>query len=341
MPNDALYFPYIVTPDDAWFTRVLLYWDTVGTIVPGGLEDDPKYISSRMAALRDEGLLTLVSPAFDLSTVPRFREHFAEYLEADRAVLQCREDPAAMRFARVHLFKLGDVAEYLIEQGLARRSDGPGWELWIDVEARTADLFMAYLAAILGALQNVQMDPVTDQAAGMAALTGLDRSAGQTLKRARQLRLGVLDGLLPGPATPIDAKELKQFKADHGPELAAFRDVVDEELLKAAGFEHADAGAKQAEISTRRLMQERDKVVALMQRRRWPDLVFGSVAGVVAAAAGVAGGLALGGPIAGAAFAAPGLIPAVYGALRDARTKPDFGERPMAYAALAQQRFRL
>jgi hypothetical protein len=48
MPS-ALYFPYVSTPDDAWFTRVLLCWDTVGTIVPGGLEDDPRFISRQMA----------------------------------------------------------------------------------------------------------------------------------------------------------------------------------------------------------------------------------------------------------------------------------------------------
>ena len=148
--------------------------------------------------------------------------------------------------------------------------------MWIDVEERTAGLFMAYLAATLGALEHVRMDPVTDRAGAMAALIW------------------------------IDAKALKKFKDDHGPELAAFRDSVDQELLKAANLE------------------ERDKIVELMRKRRWPDLVFGSIAGVGAVAAGIAGGLALGGPVAGAALAAPGLVPAIYGALKDVQTKPDW-----------------
>lgn len=339
MSGSALYFPYILTPEDAWFTRVLLYWDTVGTIVPGGLEEDPNYISRRMAELREAGLLKLVSPAFDLSTIPRFREEFARFLEADDIVSRRRSEPAAMSFAKVHIFKLGDVAGYLIDQGLARYGDGPGWELWIDVEERTASLFMAYLAATLGALEDVQMDPVTDRAAAMAAFVGIDSGAGLTLKRAQELRLGVLEELLPGPAAPIGAEALKGFKNDHGPELTAFRDRVDEELLKAATFEEADARKRQAEISMRKLIQERDEIVDLMHKRRWHDLVFGSVAGVGAVAAGIAGGLVLGGPVAGAAFAAPGLIPAVHSALKDIRTKPDFGKRPLAYAALAQRRF--
>lgn len=335
--SGALYFPYISTPDDAWFTRVLLYWDTVGTIVPGGLEEDPKFISPQMAALREENLLQLVSPAFDLATVPNFRDAFAEYLEADEIVRSRRDNAELMRFTKVHVFKLGDVAEYLIDQKLARCRDGPGWELWLEVEQRTAALFMAYLAATLGALQD-GMDPVTDQAAAMAALLGLDTSVGVTLKRARELRLGILDELLPGPAAPVDAAALRRFKDDHRDELSAFRDLVDGELLKAAILDDADAREKQAEISTRQLVRERDNLVALMQRRRWPEIVFGSIAGVAAAAAGVAGGLVLG-PVAGAAFAVPGVIPAVFAAVKDVRTKPDFGDRPVAFAALARQHF--
>ena len=189
MPSNALYFPYIRTPEDAWFTRVLLYWDSVGTIVPGGLEDDPKCISRRMAELREEGMLQTVSPAFDLSNIPRFREEFARFLEADEIVARRRRgEPDGLSFTKVHVFKLGDVAEYLIAQGLARYGDGPGWEVWIDVEERTAGLFMAYLAATLGALDDVRMDPVTDHTLGMAALVGIDSGTGLTLKRARELR---------------------------------------------------------------------------------------------------------------------------------------------------------
>ncbi len=32
--NNVLYFPYISVPSSVWFTRMLLYWDKVGSIVP-------------------------------------------------------------------------------------------------------------------------------------------------------------------------------------------------------------------------------------------------------------------------------------------------------------------
>jgi hypothetical protein len=55
----------------------------------------------------------------------------------------------------VHIFKLGGLADALHERGLARVAESPSgsWAVWVDVETHTADLFMAYLAATLGPLQ--------------------------------------------------------------------------------------------------------------------------------------------------------------------------------------------
>ena len=129
--------------------------------------------------------------------------------------------------------------------------------------------------------------------------------------------MGVLEALLPGPAAPVDAKALRRFKEDHGRELAAFRDHLEQELMKAASLPEADAREQQAAISARTLARERDEIVAIMEKRRWPGIVFGSLAGVGAVAAGVAAPFIVGGGAAAAALVAPGLIPAVYAALKD------------------------
>ena len=42
--DTALYFPYISVPQGSWFTRVLLYWDGVASVVP-------RHLSDRAAAL--------------------------------------------------------------------------------------------------------------------------------------------------------------------------------------------------------------------------------------------------------------------------------------------------
>jgi len=38
MEANALYFPYIKVPKSAWFTRILLYWDKVGAIIPSDMQ---------------------------------------------------------------------------------------------------------------------------------------------------------------------------------------------------------------------------------------------------------------------------------------------------------------
>lgn len=85
MLTKALYFPYIKTPEDAWFTRVLLFWDSVGTILPGNLEDDERFVTRHMRELRNEGLLENVRPVLDFEQMPRFRQSFLTYLDTDAA----------------------------------------------------------------------------------------------------------------------------------------------------------------------------------------------------------------------------------------------------------------
>jgi hypothetical protein len=338
MITKALYFPYIETPNDEWFTRVLLFWDAVGTIIPGGLENDSRYVTPRMRELRDEGLLEDVQPLFDFEKASAFRREFLGYLDHDAVQGRGTRPLSELPVTKVHLWKLGDLAQDLIARDLARHSTGPGWELWLEVEERTADLFMAYLAVVLGRLQEVPMDPVTNREQAMAALLGADTRTGGTLRRAREFRSGLLEGLLPAPEPSPPAQELANFKCDHRDELASFRACVNEELLRAAAFVEADAQEEQVEIALGRLRRERNQIVALMERRRWPRIVFGNIAGVAATTAAVVGPLVVG-DAATAAFAAPSLIPAAYAALQGGPKAPDLEGKPMAYAALAHRRF--
>lgn len=336
MATRALYFPYIKTPEGHWFTRVLLYWDAVGTILPGGLDRDPRFVTRRMQELSDQGLLEFVSPLFDFEEIPRFREEFIRYLDVTAG--QGRSQPLKQGTAtsRVHAWKLGGLAQDLIDRGLAAYADGPGWELWLDVEQGTAAVFMAYLAVTLGSLAQLAMDPVTDTAQAMLPLWDT-ASALQTEVRAR--RFALLEDLLPAPAKAIGAKDLKRFKDDHQDELAAFRDAVDEELIKIASLTDRDVQDEQARLSAARLSRQRDEIGKLIARKLSPQILFGAVGALAAAGFAVAGPLVVHRSPADAAFAAPGLIPAIHAAVSEVRKRPDWGTRPMAYAALAQKKF--
>lgn len=62
MAENVLYFPYIRVPDNDWFQRVLLYWDSVGSIVPYEYINNPDRLGSHMQSLLIEGLVKQIIP---------------------------------------------------------------------------------------------------------------------------------------------------------------------------------------------------------------------------------------------------------------------------------------
>ncbi|WP_203711426.1 hypothetical protein [Asanoa siamensis] len=60
----ALYFPFINVPSTAWWTRTLLYWDRVGTIVPHSYRHEPENLGLHTLELIREGLLDQYPPDF-------------------------------------------------------------------------------------------------------------------------------------------------------------------------------------------------------------------------------------------------------------------------------------
>src|SRR4051794_10339214 len=63
MTSRVLYFPLINVPENAWFTRVLLYWDEVGAIVPGELVRQREWLTPYMRDLVRSELVFPIDPA--------------------------------------------------------------------------------------------------------------------------------------------------------------------------------------------------------------------------------------------------------------------------------------
>lgn len=145
MNKQALYFPYIRVPEAAWFTRTLLYWDRVGTIVPYALADSRKRLGDYTFELIGAHLVEPIYPDAHVNMIPRFAEGFFELLATDTMGAEERR----VGFERghltlIHFDKMGKtVADELEARGLAHsagRTDSPN--SWWNVESRTADIFM-------------------------------------------------------------------------------------------------------------------------------------------------------------------------------------------------------
>ena len=69
MGNNVLYFPNIIVPGSARFTRMLLYWDTVGTIIPAEFMQRSEELGEHTRSLLEAQLLTAVIPGMHLYKV--------------------------------------------------------------------------------------------------------------------------------------------------------------------------------------------------------------------------------------------------------------------------------
>src|SRR3954447_8915476 len=165
--DKVLYFPHIRVPDNAWFTRALLYWDEVGTIVPNVRGDELKaFMGEHTMQLMDAGLVSFVKVGWAMN-VPRFDDAFIELLEAHSDIERTITGPR--KTFPLHTTKPGHfIYSYLKQRDLLYERPGSPW---LEVDEHTADLLMTYLACTLGAVDDVDMTPITDRAESLAVLT--------------------------------------------------------------------------------------------------------------------------------------------------------------------------
>jgi uncharacterized protein DUF6236 len=323
---------------------VLLYWDEVGSIVPSPYEQDVSRLTPYMTELVHAELVRPIVPErYDQYLVEAARP-FLEFVDSDPLIKARsggglgsapapRTGAPAGTVMKIHGGKLGhDVESALVDRGLARRgTDGS----WIEVESRTGSAYMAFLAAGLGSLEEVEMDPITDGIGSLAPFADTE-SADDTIALSNALAMRVLEGVLPGPAESVPVGELVDFKEAHGPLLAGFRGRLESQLLDIAEISDERLRERRVLILTEELQAELEEVEARMNARSWPRLVFGTLCGVLGAAIPVGAALATG-AIPAAAAGAPGLASAVYSARQAMRGGEDFENAPLAYAALARQ----
>lgn len=344
MTEAAIYFPYINVPEKAWFSRVLLYWDEIGSIVPYRYTQDLGHLSRYTAKLMEANLVKPIIPEQHTGELSRAMEPFLRYLDQDpdiearsrgglgsRPASRGAESPGTI--AQVHTGKFVGhlVADELIHRGLARRTGND----WYEVESKTASAFMLHLAVTLGDCAGRHMDPITDQTTNLAVLASTEART-EGLRLADDIRMSVLEAVLPAPSAAIEVDQLADFKQRHGDELRGFRRRVERELIDLASI--ADGGLREARMRVIKdeLDAEARVIQAQMRVRGWRRIEFGSVCGVGATAL-AAGAAAQGDPVTQAAAGGLLLLKALYEVRKQFRSDQQYLRQPLAYAALARE----
>lgn len=338
MSSNALYYPYIRVPQSPWFTRVLLYWDRVGAIVPYEYLEDPDRLGQYMVSLVREELVEQVVPGMHLWRVENFTNAFLEYVDAKYSA---GGKPYSSNWATIHSEKLGvssihmeklqDLGEQLCARGVARRDDEDPYSSWFEVEPGIADDFMAYLAGVLGQMpEDTPFSPVTDHRAHLNPFIP-EFPPDDPKYRVRQL---LLANILPSPGESLEAAKLKDFKEQYKEPLGRFRKEVEEKVSELAAI--ADAGLQEMRLrdTIASLRETVDELAARMKEKKgWPRLDFGTLCTVIGSGMSAWKAILDQDWKFGVTGAALSLAPAVYSAFRGSVV--ELKDEPLAYAALA------
>lgn len=340
MSSNALYYPYIRVPDGPWFTRVLLYWDHVGAIVPYEYLEDPDRLGPYMVSLIQEELVEQVVPGMHLWRAENFTDAFLEYADAKYS---SDGEPYTSDWASVHSEKLGgssihmeklhDLGERLCERGLARRDEQNQYSPWFKIEPRIADDFMAYLAGVLGQIpEDTQYSPITNHRTHLDPF--IPEAAPNDPKYAvRQL---LLENILPAPSESLEAAQLRDFKQQYKEPFDRFRKQVEEKVSELAAIPNADLQRMRLDDVTATFRESIDEITARMEEKsNWPSLDFGTLCTVVGSGMSAWKAVLDQDWKFGVTGAALSLAPAVYSAFRGSNMT--FTDEPLAYAALAGQ----
>lgn len=101
MQNNILYFPYISLPNNEWSIKSILYWDTIGTIVPSEFIRHPEQLTKFMKEAVQTG-------------------HIIQHVTSDYEYIQQRVDQNILREIHNPAFGLA-MAQNNFRNGLTSR----------------------------------------------------------------------------------------------------------------------------------------------------------------------------------------------------------------------------
>jgi hypothetical protein len=336
MIDNVLYFPSIRVPETEWFTRVLLYWDTVGTIVPTEYQDDPQFLRPYTAELIEKGLLKVVTPDSTIWELGAGKYYDAFFALIEKLPLERAKLPFPGReTVRIHVDKTGaGLASELQNRSLAIHIAGQNdGDRWYEVEKQIGNLLMAYLATILGQNPKQRMVPITDSADCLKAFARVPFGERVVAGRLDPIRTEILADLLPAPVDPVPPAQLVKFKDRYRKLLSSFRAAIEQRVVEVASTEPELRDYRIGLIKSQ-LKGQLEEIVRRMKEHGWLRIGWGALLAVVAAGFLIADTATTGGMLTmlGASF---GLSAAVVGAFEGSWSPKEFFANPMAYAALA------
>lgn len=321
MTDKLLYFPYINVPKTNWTTISVLYWDTVGAIVPEIYKDHPNRLETNMRELVEAELVQQIFPYNYIYDIPNFNEAFLTLTETEEFDLAARQTAFAQGLvSRIHIQKIGhDLLMELEQRRLIRRDN----DEWYHMEHYTARSFMTYLATVIAKADG--FTPATDNTRNI----DLRPDRNQFPYHRLTTRSRFLNELMPYPLT-ANANQLRNFKEAHHEQLKNFRNSLERIIVEVINVQGREARETYYQLRLEELLHRRDELFARLSESKFGQITFGTLFGLTTAGVGFDAGHPILGSIA--------LANAVYSAFQGYDRRQLLNE-DMAYLALIDKRF--
>jgi len=270
--NNLLYYPYINLPENTWLTRMLLYYDQIGTITPPLYKRYPNKFMPYTLDLIKENLVIQVFPSQYVDSIKSFAESFEEYIDSlgdnlisRRQSFRKQENPFRPNRMEIHVSKMEPLCDHLVRNRLAQKADNQ----WYDVEITTALDFMSYLAAMIGQVDEAGFIPVTDEAFPLNRLVKSISYDVRVESKTGEIRTQLLENLFPAPAQPLKAFDILRFKERHGDKLSVFRNHVENAIIDILNTTNNELRERRIALFNTKAQEDIEEIINAMREHGW------------------------------------------------------------------------
>jgi len=221
MDRTLLYYPTIVIRNDQWIRQSILYWDSIGSIVPHGMEGS-LHESYDIEILQREGLYRIYRPDDYVQKSENLAREFDEFVADELLVNSLPWGAPGQEYRQrrgwVYESKMyPEIISKLVDRSIAKRKGNK-----VEMPYRVAVMYMSLLAKHMANDDTEAITtPSTDDDTNIRFLYP-NHEDGNRISVANIL----LHNVLPVPIKNVQVAEIIKFKTKRKDELTNFREII-------------------------------------------------------------------------------------------------------------------
>lgn len=271
MENNILYFPYINLPNNRWSIKSILYWDTVGTIVPSDYLHNPKGLTDFMKEAVQTGHIIQHFTSDYENIQQEVDQKILGIIENfSFAILESQNNFAKGLTSRIHSQKFSWQFFKELERLKVAKREGR----WYQVENKIAAMMMTSLATSLAR----ELDHIASTDSPVYIQEG--NLVGLTKNNPNRIRSYILNEIMPYPRE-VELSKLIKFKEKYYDQLNRFRLLVDETVWTLNGITDEKNRKNLLNTKMEQIIDRKDQLVARLNENKLGSIALGGVKGML------------------------------------------------------------